>query len=578
MTDQNSKPATDLPGKALVIGLDGATWRLLDRFIQRGDMPVLSRLCQEGTRGDLASTLPFLSPIAWTSMATGMYPGKHRVFGFFNPRYTYVWAPRLDQPTRPVSAAGIGALPLYRALNRHGRTTGLIMVPVTHPPQPLRGYIVGDGLLTPNEQSNYTYPPALKADLLAAVPEFHVRPYEHLHHRPELIDEIGYYLEHQGHAARWLMRNHPTDFTMVVFTATDVLQHRFWKYVDPASSPPTDQAAREIQAKLTSFYRLIDRIVGELLTEAGPETVTVLVSDHGFTAPRRIFFVNRWLHEQGLLHFVESASGKLKTRLVNHGLTQERLFGLLKKLDVLNLRQRLRGRDHLGGGVAVRQGIQSITAPEIDWTQTRAYAGNLGEPYVYINLADRDPSGIVQPGEEYEQLCSSLCAALANLRDPANGQCVVRKVYRAAELYPGPYVHEAPDIILDFQEASLVTSDAVQVNAVFADDTTQRGVHDPYGIFLLHGPGVQGGARIENARIVDVMPTMLHLLGVPLPEGLDGHVLTEALAEPFLSQRPVRYAAPLAHEQGPDLEDASSYSDEESGEIEQRLRDLGYIT
>jgi len=568
----------NLPEKVLVVGLDGATWWLLERLMQDGAMPALTKLIENGVRGDLASTHPPLSPVAWTSLATGILPGKHRIFGFFDPRYTHVRAPRLGQTTRPVSAEGIGAPTLYQYLNHQGQTTGLLMVPVTHPPQPLQGYVVGDGILTPNEQSDYTYPSTLKEKVLAAVPKFRVRPYEYLRERLEFIDETTYFVEQQGRAACWLMENYPTDFTMVVFTATDVIQHYFWKYMDPTLSPYTTREGNEARPKLRRFYNLIDRLLADLVTQAGPRAVIILVSDHGFTSAKRVFYVNRWLYEQGLLSFDKSSEGRLRERLVKHGLTQERLFGLLKKLDILNLRQRLRGRDHLGAGIAVRKGIQDALAPKVDWTRTRAYAGNMGEPYVYINLEGRDPGGIVKPGKEYEQLCSLLCSKLAELHDPATGQCVVRKAYRAAELYPGPYAHEAPDIIVDFHDASLITSDSVQVSTTFQDDQTYRGVHDPNGILLLHGPGVQKGRQIENTRIIDVMPTVLHLLGAPLPEGLDGRVLTESLAEHFLSRNPVRYTTSIARAHMPESTGFDSYTDEESSEVEQRLRDLGYIT
>jgi predicted AlkP superfamily phosphohydrolase/phosphomutase len=453
------------------------------------------------------------------------------------------------------------------------------LVPVTHPPQPLDGYIVGDSILTPGEESNYTYPPALKKDLLSAVPEFRIRPYEYLHHRPALIKEIIHYVEQQGRAACWLMENHPTDFTMVVFSATDVIQHRFWKYMDPASPLYATREGQRVRPMLWSFYERIDHVIGKLVALAGPDAVTILVSDHGFTSPHRVFFVNRWLYEQGLLHFVSSGTGRLREHLVNWGLTQARFFGLLKKMDILNLRQRLRGRSHFAVGMEVRQGIQRAIAPQLDWSRSYAYAGNVGEPYIYINLQGRDPMGIVKPGEEYEQLCATLCSKLAGLRDPASGRLVLRKVHRAAELYPGPYTHEAPDIVLEFDDPSLVTSDAVQVDTVFQDDRTYRGAHDPYGILLLHGPGIRQSAQIEGARIVDVMPTVLHLLGVPLPRGLDGHVLTEALSAHFLDHNPVRYATvDLQERVTPEAAVTDSYTDEESSEIEQRLRDLGYIT
>jgi predicted AlkP superfamily phosphohydrolase/phosphomutase len=217
-------------------------------------------------------------------------------------------------------------------------------------------------------------------------------------------------------------------------------------------------------------------------------------------------------------------------------------------------------------------------APAVDWSRTSAYAGNVGEPYVYVNLKGRDPAGIVKPGKEYERLCSFLCAELGDLGDPATNQHIVKNVYRAAELYPGPYTHEAPDIVMDFDDASYVTSDAVQVNTVFQSDETNRGVHHPDGILLLHGPGIQENIQIRKARIVDVMPTVLHLLGTPIPGSIDGQVLIESLSKSFLSQSPVRHTVSTIPEYTSPSATADAYTNQESRQVEKRLKDLGYIT
>ena len=568
-----------LPRRVLLIGLDGATWRLLDRLVQAGRMPVLGGLIQNGVRGELESTWPPISPVAWTSLASGVYPGKHRVFGFFQPRFNSVRSPRVEQSLRPVNASDIGVSTLFETLNAHGRTTGLILVPVTHPPRPLDGYVVGDGILTPSEGSEYSWPSGLKRALLTAVPEFRVRPYKYIHHRPSLIDEITRGVEQQARGAQWLIKSFTTDFTMVVFTATDVVQHLFWKYLDPEAPSFHSRAGTSARRRLWRFFETVDRLIGELVAEAGSTTATMIVSDHGFTLPRRVFRINRWLQEQGLLRLEEGGSAAVRKGLAGLGGKGQGLLRLTRKLDVLNLRHRLPGRGRFAVGADIRRGIQRVTSPRVDWSRTCAYGGNEGDPYIYINLRGRDPLGIVEPGADYERVRAHICSELAQLRDPKTHSLVARRVFSAGDLYPGPYEHEAPDITMETTDPTLVTSDTVQAMTSFADDKTQRGAHGRQGMCLLSGAGIRKGSSVHGARIVDVMPTALHLLGVPVPASIDGCVLADALCEEFLTRNPVREA--VASEPtviGAGHRGTQTQPDEGSAEVLRRLRDLGYIS
>jgi predicted AlkP superfamily phosphohydrolase/phosphomutase len=561
--------------KVLIIGLDGGTWTLLDRMCDAGWMPRLRQLRDGGVAEPLLSTIPYTSPVAWTSFLTGLRPGNHRVYGFVAGRNTYVEGQEGYAAGRPINASAIGADPLWLVMNRHDVRVGLLNVPVTYPPQPIDGYIVGDELFTPDESSDYAYPPDLKARLLDAVPEFRVRPFRYAHELAEFIREVTHYTREQGKAAQWLLQEYPVDLPIFVFTATDRIQHRFWKYLDP-THPAHDEAAAHPHTihLLELFYRTIDEIVGSLVDQAQPDVV-FMVSDHGFTASHRLFLVNRWLHAEGLLSFEASTVGRAQQLLLNLGLTQEKLFGFLKRLDVLRLRDRIRAGGRHALKLQARRGVQNVLAPRIDWTQTQAYGGFIGEPFIYVNQAGREPAGIVEPGAPYDRLRGEIRERLLSLRDPDTGQLVLDEVFLREELYSGPYLEEAPDLIFTYRDPAYYTTDAVQTTDFLQPERAQRGIHERPGIFLAAGSNIVPEAPARPFNIYDVLPTAMYLLGVPLPPELDGRVLEEIIDPDYVAAHPIdRETVSPASET---LSEPTDYSDVEAEQIESRLQDLGYL-
>jgi len=562
----NNKP------EVLIIGLDGASWVLLNRLCDEGYMPNLQKAREEGTPGVLLSTIPPTSPVAWTSFLTGVRPGKHRLYGFFISRNSYVGGPPGHLIGRPVNASDIGAIPLWQVMNRQGISVGLLNVPVTYPPRPIQGYIVGDELFTPDESSDYTYPLNLKARLLQAVPEFRVRPYRYAHRHPTFVSGVTHYTREQGKAALWLLREYPTDVAVIVFTGTDRVQHRFWKFLVPESPIYESPEAERLRPALMGFYQTLDDIIGRLLESSSPKAV-FFVSDHGFTLSKRLFFLNRWLYEKGYLRFGTSFPNGVRERLVRAGFTQERVFGMLKRLDVLQLRDRIRGRGRHTLGLEVRHKLQETLAPKVDWTKTRAYGGRIGEPFVYINLKGREPSGTVEPGEEYEQLREMIRENLLNLRDPMTGERVMQHVFRREDLYPGPYMEEAPDLVYVFRDPSYYTLDAVQTRDIFQDDPARSGIHERPGFFLAYGSHIRPNVDLGEIYIWDVMPTVMYLLGLPIPRGIDGRVLEEVITPEYASKHPITFSEDLEPAQQAEIQ----YSAQEQAQIEERLKSLGYL-
>lgn len=246
----------------------------------------------------------------------------------------------------------------------------------------------------------------------------------------------------------------------------------------------------------------------------------------------------------------------------------------------------------------VRGQVQSyLLFSRMDWERTRAFALSTQFGYIYLHRRDRFPRGIVDPGPEADVLCETIARDLRDLRDPDTGDPVVEAVHRTRDLYPGPACDGLPDLIVLWRPGYMARTDTSEQAAPRADgfvtqshlragDTgrliavEQSGCHTPDGILLAHGPGLRAGECIRGARLVDVAPTLLHLLDEPVPLDFTGDVLEDLFHPDFLAAHPIRRCPPVGeppadgpHEPAPE----QPYSADEEAELERRLRDLGYL-
>ena len=548
--------------KVIILGLDGATFDVLLPRIERGQMPNLAALLHEGVWGGLQSTTPPFSAQAWVSLATGKNQARHGVVDFWEPSPER--AP--GQRRSFVTARLVRGETLWQTAGRHGRRVGVVNVPVTYPPQTVNGYLVS-GFLTPQSSGDFAYPPALKDEILSLVPDYHPDPFDPLGASKRQILELEGWMQKHEQVARHLLERKPVDLFFSVVQALDHLQHLFWNGVagevgDHPYSPIIDRC-----------FGLADQIIGHRRQMLDGQTTLFLVSDHGFGPAHKWFHANRFLVERGLLALGETQGGGIGSSLNRLGLTPQKLRGLIRRLDVLGLR-RWMGR--LARVTLGRQIDRSLTLP-IDWGRTQAVAGSPAVEGIYVNLKGREPQGIVEPGAPYEALRERLLAELQALRDPETGKPVVHAVYRREELYDGPFLDLLPDVVFGFGDSPYLASDALgpaQVLEPLPRDYLQ-GRHRSTGIFVAAGPNICDGGRIEGARIVDVAPTVLYALGLPIPEDMDGRPLLEIWNSDFRQAHPVQVGGA---EQTEETLPEPDYDAEEAAEMERRLRGLGYVS
>ncbi len=360
------------------------------------------------------------------------------------------------------------------------------------------------------------------------------------------------------------MSDYPYDFLMFHFQATDIMQHAFWKFVDPTHPRYDPQAAARFGPALKQVYQRVDGFIGQMLDRLTGDTTVIVMSDHGFGPLHYVVNLNLFLLERGLLQLKRGAWTRLKTGLFRAGLTPASFWHLVERAGLQNYVWQVSKstRNQIVG--------KFLSFDDVDWSRTLAYSiGHVGQ--IYVNLKGREPEGIVEPGAEYEAVRQRVTEALSDLCHPETGQPLVDKIIPSDRVVHGPYAHRSPDlhIILDGYRAIAFPLFATDNRIVTRQIRGDSGCHRLHGVFIAWGPEIRSGGAVENARLLDLAPTILHLLHLPVPDDMDGRVLTEAL----ITSRPVecRPTAPA----GAGAE--AGLSAEETAEVEERLRALGYL-
>lgn len=557
------------PNKLLVIGIDGAPHPLIDRWAAAGELPNLARLIDRGSFGVLQSTIPVHSPTAWASFITGLNPGQHGVFDFV----------RRDPDSyelRVVRADQYPGASIWRLLSEQGRRVGVMNVPMTYPPEPVNGFLLS-GLGTP-DFANYAYPPELRTELDARGYRVNKKFFFDRARQDEWLADIADMTDRRGEAAVRLMGEKPWEFFMVVFRNSDEICHFYWHHMDE-SHPQHDPAAPDrYKTAILDLYKRIDRWVGELVAAAGDETNIVVMSDHGAGPLYRDVFLNEWLWQKGWLVLRDDATAPQgwHQAMRRVGLTRERISNTLTRLDMHWAEVAI--KRVLGDRIKVLPRDERLEfTSAVDWSRTQAYSfGYYGQ--IFINLKGREPQGIVEP-DAYEALRDEIASAMLEITDPADGRPVVDRVYRKEELYHGRYLADAPDLLAIMRELTYITrmgyEFAGQRGELFRlPYTDETGSHRLEGIVIAAGPDIRRSQALPDHIIHDLTPTLLHLAGCPVPDYMDGAVITELLDTEWLAAHPVETVAATIGER-----DAAAGSWDAAAEedVTERLKQLGYL-
>jgi predicted AlkP superfamily phosphohydrolase/phosphomutase len=569
--------------RVFIIGWDGATFDLIHPWVAEGKLPTIKHILETGCHGPLRSTMPPWTFPAWSSFMTGVNPGKHGIFDFTR-----------RQPGKYemefVNGGQRRAPTFWNILSRANRKVVSISVPCTYPPEKVNGVMIS-GFDAPGlggkgacADARGMFPPDLHRELDREIGGHPMGAFiinEVNNGRPEVgLERMLKVVERKAATAKYLMQTREWDCFMILFGESDGVGHHFWKYCDPNS--PLFHDRPELRDSILRVYQALDRETGELISRLPADTTVLMMSDHGFGGTGDwVIHPNCWLREHGNLQF-RGRAAHWRSRALD-GVKMRAVALLPATMKRLIYRVGRRGLGNLES--RVRYGM-------IDWSQTQAYfEENPYYPTLWINLRGRQPRGVVEPGREYEMLRDKLIAQLTDWRHPETGQPIVERAFRREDVYSGPSTDEAPDIVVKwalhrgYSYAFKLSSKSHDMNWIRRVDPNQpenlqyysgkSGTHRDDGIFLALGAGVRSGHRIETARIIDLAPTILHLLGVPVPDDMDGRALLDVLSSDC-QQTPVA-ESPAAEPAPADSFVESGYSIEEEQVISERLRALGYV-
>jgi len=451
---------------------------------------------------------------------------------------------------------------------------------MSYPAEPVNGFLIA-GLDAPGVDSKgFCFPESLRDELKQEFGEYIIEPGLTgciARGRPDLGAELlTQELQQKEAVARYLMQKYSWDCFGVVFRSLDAAQHCYWKHMDPTHPHHDPKEAEKYGKVIFDAYKQLDTSLGTIRDMLDDDTTLLVMSDHGFGRKHPASTqLNRWLASRDLLKYPDKGTQSLATRLV----------GRLYK--TVSARASRRTKETLANWLPkLRDKVQSqICYADFDWPQTRAYADGLF-PAIRINLKGREPGGIVEPGAEYDQLIETLKTELADLRDSETGNKIVEAVYHRDEIYSGPQVKGAPDLLIRWNEEEVIHGLAIDGDADVGADKPQTlipgedpnlisGDHKFYGVLMLGGRGVKANNQVTGAGLIDLAPTILSLLDVPVPADVDGHVIEDALTDETLSldvKSPVAVSSPAA-----DYSDEQEYSQDDEAIIADRLRSLGYI-
>lgn len=491
--------------RALVFGLDGATWSIIKPLADKGVLPTFKKLMNAGAWGTMDSVIPPGTPSGWSSIMSGFTPSKHGYFNFVKINKDYSLSLCLSDTMKSKA--------IWDHMDENGKRSLLINIPTSYPPQRINGVVVA-GMQAPGLNSEFTHPSNIRQYVLESVPNYTIDLEFRIYGQgKQFLRALQHSTNQRLSLFKHLANKDEYDFMCLVITETDRLQHLWWN----------DKA-------LSKFYVFLDEILSEIVTECQKrDALLFIVSDHGFGKIKRQISINSFLHEKGYLKYKHAGQNRVTTlRYKVHDIGLDPLVNILP----LKMRQWLKNRF---------MESDAEKASRIDWSQTKAFTiTSFCE--IILNSERRFSQGIIA-SRDIRELKQKIINDLEMWVDSETGLKPLQAVYDAEYLYTDTaQLDEFGDIaVLPSMKDGYAATPHYQEKPIIPAHK-ETGNHDVPGVFLAYGDWIKDKGYLGNVSIYDVAPTILHVYGLPVPQDIDGRVLTEIFADDSeAARRPVRY-------------------------------------
>jgi len=502
--------------KVIVIGLDGATWDLIEPWAKEGKLTTIKKLMDDGIYSTLWSTVPSYTLPAWTSLISGVNPGKHKIYDLIVEH---------KGNTRLVTSKDRETKTIFEILSAYDKASVAVNIPGTFPPDKIKGAMVSGTLTTPKITDKFVYP----EDLHQEISSFFIRSFELDYkllkylaatNKDEFIKILDEAAEQEVKATILLSRKFKPYLLWHVFRTTDIAQHYLYDSKDLEG---------ENCRYLLQHYQKVDSLIKKII-ESFPRNSSVLtVSDHGFAPLKKYFYVNTWLENNGLLVrkrkkyniFVFESIMRFGNEII------KLLTGKMALFDKIMLK--------IFKTIFVNDTLEKkLSNISIDFSRSKAYSPTYTSQAIKI---------MEHKVAEKNKISDEIISKLYKLEDPESGKKIIEKVYKREDIYSGDYLSEAPEILITTKEGYILTSIFSPNNFPLSYPSkllgAKTGDHRPNGVFIVKDEILHNFGRIDATSIYDIAPTILYLMGIPIPKHMDGKPLRGLFSKEIVTRKSV---------------------------------------
>lgn len=490
----------------------------------------------------------------------GKNAGKLGVFGFQTIRHN-------SYKIENVNSSFFEGYEIWDLIGQKGLKSIVLFDPISYPPRKINGYMVS-GALTPSIHHHFTYPEELRNEILSLC-EYKIRPNPLITHRhvDEYMDEQINLLRIHMRVVKYMIGSKEWHFLFLVLRETDDIQHYYWKYIDKNHPAYVSKNARKCRDKIEAYWTEIDVGLDEILDTLNNDAVVMLISDHGFGRLKKRFCTNDFLIRRDFLRIKKKR--RLSLFLSQLGLDEDTLSGCVRRLKLERVLERALSFEKMASVrkiVPPAKGLTDMENVEVDWRNTAGFSiGKINTGMIFINDKER-PHGIIEPRDRIRARITE------ELRKTAKRLNMRIDVHTPEQLFYGEKLKDAPDILFVLNEFEVGMDPHIGHDSLLVSDESFSGIHRMNGIFIASGPEIKENEKIE-AEIVDIAPTILHIMGVAIPDDMDGKVLRNMFKENSnLFKKKVTYQRVRRRESK-----RVQMSDEDREAIMERLRQLGYL-